>query len=210
MNGVDDMFIKRDIRLRGLLRQWSRRQAIIIFAILASVANLAGAWGAAADEQAEIAMRPPEYRTGSGDKLRVTVFGHEDLSGEFQVDGSGNISLPLIGNVEAGKRSASEIEQTIVHKLMPDYLKNPRVSVEVVNYRPFYILGEIKNPGSYPYVNGMTVVNAIALSGGYTYRAREDSVLIIRAADPQRLKEPASHDTVVLPGDIIEVPERFF
>lgn len=178
--------------------------------LLAVFAGLAFAGDAIADEQTDLAFRPPEYRTGAGDKLRITIFGHEDLSGEFQIDGSGNISMPLIGNIPAGERSVGDIEQAIIGKLKPDYLKDPRVSVEVVNYRPFYILGEVKNPGSYPYVNGMTVVNAIALSGGYTYRAREDKVLIIRADDPGREKNSASHDTVVLPGDIIEVPERFF
>jgi polysaccharide export outer membrane protein len=177
----------------------------------ATVAGVTGANKyALADEQAELAMRPPEYRTGSGDRLRITVFGHDDLSGEFQVDGSGNISLPLIGNVAVGDRSMDDIENAIVKKLKPDYLKNPRVNVEVVNYRPFYILGEVNNPGSYPYVNGMTVVNAIALSGGYTYRAREDKVLITRSDDPERTKKPATLETVVMPGDIIEVPERFF
>ena len=167
-------------------------------------------YDAAADEQAELAMRPPEYKTGSGDRLRITVFGHPDLSGEFQVDGSGNISVPLVGNVAAGNRSVQDIEAAVIDKLRPDYLKNPQVSVEVVNYRPFYILGEVNNPGSYPYVNGMTVVNAIALSGGYTYRAREGKVLITRADDPERNKQSATLDTLVMPGDIIEVPERFF
>lgn len=191
----------------GLLRSSTLFHAIFLAIILS---GMVGGSKALADEQAEIAMRPTEYRTGSGDKLRVTVFGHEDLSGEFQVDGSGYIAVPLIGNVEAGDRTAQELESAIVNKLKPDYLKNPRVSVEVLNYRPFYILGEVKNPGSYAYVNGMTVVNAVALSGGYTYRGREDEVLIIRANDPERKKQPASHDTIVLPGDVIEVPERFF
>ncbi len=76
--------------------------------------------------------------------------------------------------------------------------------------RPFYILGEVKNPGSNPYVNGMTVINAVVLAGGYTYRARENRVLIIRASDPKRKSAPADHGTAVLPGDIIDVPERFF
>jgi len=156
------------------------------------------------------AQQLDEYRTGSGDKLRVTVFGHDDLSGDFLVDGAGYITLPLIGNVRAGNSTTREIELAIVAKLKPDYLKNPRVGVEVLNYRPFYILGEVKNPGSYPYVEGMKVINAIALSGGYTYRARENKLLITRADDRERKKQPADHDTLVMPGDVIEVPERFF
>lgn len=156
------------------------------------------------------AQQQSEYRTGSGDKLRITVFGHDDLSGDFLVDGSGYIALPLIGKIKAGDRTSREIELAIIGKLEPDYLKNPRVGVEILNYRPFYILGEVQNPGSYPYVDGMTVINAIALAGGYTYRGRENKLLIIRAKDPERKKQPANHDTVVLPGDVIEVPERFF
>lgn len=151
-----------------------------------------------------------EYRLGSGDEVRVNVFGHKDLSGDFTVDGSGNVALPLVGNVAAGGKTLREFERNIISALKPDYLKNPRVSADVLNYRPFYIIGEVKQPGSYPYVNGMTVVNAVALAGGYTYRARENKLLIIRGADASRNKEAADHDTAVLPGDVIEVPERFF
>ncbi len=152
----------------------------------------------------------PEYTFGAGDQLRVTVFGHEDLSGEFEVDGSGFIALPLIGEVRAGGLAVRQLERAIADKLQPDYLKHPRVSVQVLNYRPFYIIGEVKNPGGYPFVSGMKVINAIALAGGYTYRARENKVTIIRGADAERAKEPADHNTIVLPGDVIEVPERFF
>lgn len=150
------------------------------------------------------------YRLGSGDEIRVTVFGHKDLSGDFAVDGSGNVAFPLVGNIKAGGLVVRDFEQNLIRALKPDYLKNPRVSAEVLNYRPFYIIGEVKKPGSYPFVNGMSVVNAVALAGGYTYRARENRLLIIRAADTTRTKQPANHDTAVLPGDVIEVPERFF
>ena len=171
--------------------------------VLAAV--LAGAFGGPRARAQEL-----DYTLGSGDQLRVTVFGHEDLSGEFFVDGSGTVSLPLIGQIKAGGQTARQIERKIVDMLKPDYLKNPRVSVEVLNYRPFYIIGEVKNPGSYPFVSGMKVINAIALAGGYTYRARENELLVTRASGPDRKKRPATHDTVILPGDVIEVPERFF
>ena len=150
------------------------------------------------------------YTLGSGDRIRVVVFGHEDLSGEFEVDGSGFISFPLIGEVKVQEMTLRSAEEAITDKLKPDYLRNPRVSVEVLNYRPFYILGEVKSPGSYPYVSGMTVLNAVALAGGYTYRARENRLLIQRANRPDGEQEEANHSTAVLPGDIIEVPERFF
>jgi protein involved in polysaccharide export with SLBB domain len=150
------------------------------------------------------------YKLGSGDKIRVTVFGHEDLSGEFEVDGSGNVSLPLIRNIKAEGLTPRELEQVVAERLSPDYLVNPRVSVEVMNYRPFYIYGEVTKPGSYPYVNGMTVVNAVAMAGGFTYRARTGRVRIIHANDASRTPQDADKDTAVLPGDVIEVPERYF
>jgi len=150
------------------------------------------------------------YVLGSGDKVRVSVFGHNDISGEFEISGDGTISIPLIQSVQAAGLTATKLEQLITEKLMPDFLKNPKVSVEVLNYRPFYILGEVKNPGSYSYVNGITVKQAVALAGGYTYRAKKSSISISRTDDTGENIIEADEDASVLPGDIIEVPERFF
>jgi polysaccharide export outer membrane protein len=151
-----------------------------------------------------------EYRLGTGDRVKVIVFGHADLSGEFGIDGHGRLSLPLIQAIEAAGLTARQLERVITNKLRPDYLKNPRVSVEILSYRPFYIIGEVKNPGSYPYVNGMTVINAVALAGGYTYRAKTSEITITRADDAAKDKLPVDAGTLVRPGDVIEVPERFF
>lgn len=150
------------------------------------------------------------YRLSAGDEVRITVYGHEDLSGEFEVDGTGRLSLPLIREVEAEGMTVKELEGAITAKLQPDYLKNPRVSVDMLNYRPFYIIGEVNSPGSYPYVNGMTVLNAVAVAGGFTYRANKDKVKLLRGADDSQEEIRARDDTLVLPGDVIEVPERFF
>lgn len=150
------------------------------------------------------------YRLGAGDEIQLTVFGHKDLSGNFTVTGAGVVALPLIGNVKAGGLALLEFEQRVVKKLQPDYLKNPRISVEVVAYRPFFIIGEVKRPGSYPFVHGMTVVNAVALAGGYTRRAREDELVIIREHNVSRTIEAAGPQTRVSPGDVIEIPERLF
>lgn len=155
-----------------------------------------------------VAAQTPNYRLGTGDQIRVTVFGQPDLSGEFVVGSDGRISMPLIGEMSAAQLTLQELERLIVGKLRPDYLKNPQLSVEIINYRPFYIIGEVKNPGSYAYVGGMRLVNAVAMAGGFTYRARESELLITRAANGQ--KEPADQNTLILPGDVIEVPERFF
>lgn len=190
--------LMREIRFRlGSLVQSLSVAFILAFA---PGAGLSPAWAQGTDI----------YRLGPGDEIRVMVYGHTDLSGEFEVDGMGRVSLPLIREVNAEGLTPRELEQAITDKLKPDFLKNPKVSVDVLNYRPFYIFGEVKKPGSYAYVNGMTVVNAIALAGGYTYRAKENNVLIIRAKDVDREKNSADHDTIVLPGDVIEVPERFF
>ena len=151
-----------------------------------------------------------EYRLDSGDKVKVTVFGHEDLSGEFEVDGSGGIALPLIRFVQAKNLTATELEQAISDKLKPDYLKNPRVSVEVLVHRPFYIIGEVKEPGSYPYASGMSVLTAVAVAGGFTYRANKSEMIITRLVGEKKSKIEAGPDEFVIPGDVIEIKERFF
>ncbi|MCP4979130.1 MAG: polysaccharide export protein [Gammaproteobacteria bacterium] len=151
-----------------------------------------------------------EYRLAAGDRVKVVVFGHDDLSGEYEVDSEGQLSLPLIKSLTAAGLTIQEIEEAITNKLKPDYLKNPRVGVVVLEYRPFYILGEVKNPGSYPYSSNMTVVTAVALAGGFTYRARKDKITIMKASDPKHEKTIADNNARISPGDVIEVPERFF
>lgn len=149
------------------------------------------------------------YRLGSGDRLKVTVFRHEDLSGEFALDGAGNFTMPLIGGIEAYGLNTHEVEQRIQAKLSDGYLVDPQVSVEVLNYRPFYILGEVKAPGAYPFVNGMTVLNSVALAGGFSYRAKQDEFLLQRGGSNSGSTEVAG-DAALLPGDIVTVQERFF
>lgn len=147
------------------------------------------------------------YRLGTGDQLRVTVFGHEDLSVEtIEVDSGGRITLPLAGDVPVVGRTQKEVEQSIVEALSPEYLKNPVVSVEVLEHRDFYIIGEVAQPGPYPYSGGMRVINAVAMAGGFTYRAVVDDFVIQR--DGQAIA--AGKETPVYPGDVIEVDERFF
>ncbi len=150
------------------------------------------------------------YRLGSGDKLRVIVFGENDLGGEYVLDGGGFVSLPLIGQIHAAGDTIHEFETEVTAKLKDGYLKDPRVSVEVINYRPFYIIGEISRPGEYPYVNGMSVLNAVALAGGYTVRANSRQVYIRRGGSGNEQSVNADQTTKIYPGDIIRVAERFF
>lgn len=153
---------------------------------------------------------PADYQLGSGDELRVTVYGEEDLSGEFEIDGTGKISMPLIGNVIIGGETLSDAETLIAELLADGYLITPRVSLEVLNYRPFYIIGEVDKPGSYPYVNDMTVLNAVALASGFTYRANKKKIEITRKIDGKEHKIFVDQTAKVLPGDIIRIDERFF
>ena len=150
------------------------------------------------------------YELGPGDQLRLTVFRHEDLSGEFELDGEGYFAMPLVGEILAGGMTARALETEIESRLQDGgYLVEPQVSVEVLNYRPFYIIGEVTNPGSYQYVSGMNVVNAVALAGGFSYRADQDDIIITRGGSNGEEMD-AQLTSEVLPGDIIEVTERFF
>lgn len=150
------------------------------------------------------------YRLGAGDRVRVTVFGEPEMTGEFAVDGSGGLAMPLIGYVGASGRTAAQLERRLRDKLHPDYLRDPSVTVEVVAYRPFYIVGEVNKPGSYPYVSSMTVLNAVALAGGFTRRARQGSFYIKRGERAPARRLDAAPDSVVLPGDVVTVRRRLF
>lgn len=157
-----------------------------------------------------MAPQVSEYRLGPGDALRVIVFGEEQLSGEFRLDAAGRVAMPLIGEVPAKDRSTRDLEKEISKRLEAGYVKDPKVSVEVLNFRPFFILGEVRNPGQYAYVNGMTALSAVAMAGGYTYRAKEDYVLISRGSDPKKQVYRAPITTPVLPDDVVRIPERYF
>jgi protein involved in polysaccharide export with SLBB domain len=149
------------------------------------------------------------YKLGTGDKLKVTVFGEEDASGEYEIDATGAISARLIGRLQVKGMSVSEVEQALIDQYRSrGFFKNPRISIELVNLRPFFILGEVEKRGSYPYVNGLTVAQAVAIAGGYTYRASRSRITIQRVGAPK--EEAVSEDAPVYPGDIVRVPERYF
>lgn len=151
-----------------------------------------------------------EYRLGVADKVRVTVFGEEALTGEFLVGGNGKISLPLIGETQASGMTIGQFQQEISTALQQGYITEPRVSAEVLNYRPFYILGEVSAPGTFPYTNSLTVLNAVATAGGFTYRADIKRVFIKRADGDREEEFPLTTATRVAPGDTIRIRERLF
>jgi protein involved in polysaccharide export with SLBB domain len=147
------------------------------------------------------------YSLASGDQLQIVVFRHPDLSGQFSLDGEGYLALPLVGGIAAGDLTTHQLEDEIERRLKAGgFLVSPQVGVQLATYRPFYILGEVGTPGSYAYRNGITVINAVALAGGYTARANQSSATIGRGD----CRFATQADTFVKPGDIITIAERFF
>jgi protein involved in polysaccharide export with SLBB domain len=150
-------------------------------------------------------------KLGPNDRLRITVFGQPTLTGEYTLDGNGVLAFPLIGNVPANGVTTNQLEQAIAAKLKPDYMVNPNVSAEIVTRRPFYVIGEVQKPGNYAYVSDMTAVNAIAMAGGFTRRARKNDFYIRRLdKDGKVVRIEANVGTVLQPGDTLEVRERVF
>lgn len=150
------------------------------------------------------------YELAPGDRIKIDIFNHVDLSGEFTLDADGRFSMPLIGTIEALDLNPLELEDLLVGKLKPDYLVNPRIFIQVMNSRLYYLIGEVTGTGAFPYKAGMTYLTAIANAGGYTYRARQDWVYVIRGDDPEQNEIKLSIDEKVQPGDIIRIAERLF
>ena len=151
-----------------------------------------------------------DYVLGPGDKIKLNVFDETDLSGDYTVDGSGFVRLPLIGQVRAAGSTAMQLEASVGGALARGYLKSPRVSVEVTTYRPFYIIGAVNRPGEYPYVNHMNALNAIALAGGFLPSAVESVIFVRREGSNREVEMPTDRSTPIYPGDVIRVHNTFF
>jgi len=150
------------------------------------------------------------YRLDSGDRVRIVVFGQENLSRVYGVDGSGYISLPLIGAVRARGLTTFQLAAAVAGELRRKYVKDPKVTAEVDAYRPFFILGEVRKPGQFPYVNGMNAETAVAIAGGYTERANERRIRLTRKFGGVMSTVIVPTDYPVQPGDTIYVRERIF
>ncbi len=155
------------------------------------------------------APSPDEYRLGSGDEIKVTVFGEPTLSGPFVVDGLGFISMSAIGEVAVKDKTLRDVQRAIEEKLKV-FIKAPQVSAEMTKGRPFYILGEINKAGEYPFTPGLTVMKAIAAAGDFTYRANKKQILIKHANGDREEQVDLTALTPVLPGDTIRIKERLF
>lgn len=149
------------------------------------------------------------YLLGAGDVIDVNVFNEPTVSGEHIVDQSGMVAIPLIGLVPAGGKTPDELARLITSRLGDGLIKNPNVTVEIKSYRPFFILGEIERPGRYPSMPDMTILQAIATAGGYTYRADKNYVFVRRGDEPE-VRVELSSDFDLRPGDVVRVGERYF
>jgi polysaccharide biosynthesis/export protein len=150
------------------------------------------------------------YRLGSGDELKITVYGEERLTVTFPVNGQGSVAFPLVGDVPAGGKTLTEFQQTLSAALAQGFINNPSVSVEVANFRPYYILGEVNKPGEYSYADELTVFGAVARAGGFTYRANQKRIFIRHKSSNGEEVYRLEGNTPVQPGDTIRVGERAF
>lgn len=185
----------------------ARRMTKVTLAVAMMAGLLAACAGQSMPSEQASNVAPNGYTLGAGDNLRIDVFGDESMSGERRIAGDGTLTLPLIGRVEAAGHTTHELKEKLESQLT-EYMRDPRVNVQMLTYRPVYIVGEVKKPGSYSYVDGMTVLNAVAIAGGFTYRARQDRFVIERRAKDKRVA--ADPSTPLIPGDVVTVQERYF
>ena len=151
-----------------------------------------------------------EYRLGTGDTIRLTVFGHEELSGDFTVGPAGRVSFPLVLDTTVSGLTVEELEDVLAKKLSPQYLLDPKVSIDVLHYRDVYILGEVRVPGKYPYIPNMTLQKAVAIAGGYTYRAKENSAELTRQTGDVIKTNIIDGKSMILPGDTLVITRKWF
>ena len=192
-------------------RRLSRRAALILALGGLAVGGLSGCAGPGAGLPA---LPPPAagpYRLGPGDQLRIMTYGDDQLTGDFAVGDGGTIALPLLGAVPAAGRTLVQLETEIAQALSAAGLyRNPSVIAEVTQYRPIFVLGEVNRPGEYPWQPGMTAVSAVAVAGGFTYRAVEGYVSVVRVLGGVAVEARARRQDFVKPGDVITVFERRF
>jgi polysaccharide export outer membrane protein len=186
-----------------------------LLSLFASVLILAPALAGCASQgsfpvAADAVPAPAEHPLQPGERVHITTYGEPTLTGDFTLGTAGDLSFPLIGTVPAAGKTPRELGALLTTALGNGFLQNPSVVVEVLNYRPFYVLGEVNQPGEFPYQPGLTVLAAIARAEGFTYRARQRSVFIKRAGEARETEVPLTSDLKVGPGDVVRVGERYF
>lgn len=200
-------------KIGGVLARLNRAakiHAALLFAAVFVASCTSSAPPPPAADNAVLELGTNEYTLASGDRIRITVFGQENLSGERDVTGTGTVSIPLIGDILALGLTTAELEDRIEAEFTNEQiLVSPRVGVEVLNFRPFFILGEVGNPGQYEYEAGLSVIGAVAKAGGFSYRANQETFELQRGGS-NAAKVSVGGATAILPGDILTVKERWF
>jgi len=167
----------------------------------------------------EVETRPVSVSTAAGvasylqagDKVRITVYGEESLTADYDVNPAGYVSMPLIGAIKGAGRTQTEFGRDIAGRYRRGgFLQDPNVTVAVIQFKPFYVLGEATSPGEYPFRSGLTVHTAVAMAGGFTYRASKSFVLIRHTGEEVWKEYPLTEPVPIAPGDLIRVPERYF
>ena len=167
-------------------------------------------WIGGIGEAAETTDAAEPFRLGPGDHISIHVFGEDDLSMDVELNNTGTLNYPYLGELKVEGLTVSGLEQLITQGLKGPYLVDPDVTVSMIEYRPFYLYGEVLKPGGFPYQPGLTLQKAIALGGGFTERASRKKITVTRAGDPDAGDKPIEMDDPVYPGDVISVPESFF
>lgn len=195
-------------RATGLATRWysiARAVPALCLAAVLTACNPAG------DLQPLPDAQKTSYTLGVGDKVRVITFGNQDLTGEFRVNDSGKIAMPLLGSVPAAGKTPEQLQASIAGQLESrNLLHKPNISVEITEYRPVFVLGEVNRPGEYPYKPGMTVLSAVSTAGGFTYRAVTDMASVVRTSEGTTTEGTVDRRSLIQPGDVITVFERHF
>ena len=195
------VMLQRSIRVGGL-------SFLFIFIVSAVIALPAKAFAQA--QPLTAASLGESYVLGPMDRIRLKVYGEPDIAGEYEIDSNGQVSIPLAGHIRAAGLTTKQLERAITSALSKGIVRDPRVNVEIALYRPYYILGEVKKGGEYPYRLGLTVMDAVASAGGFTYRANENKVYLRRSGAGVEEVYALDAPILIFPGDNIRIPERYF
>lgn len=182
---------------------------LLVF-VLAIAGISAGSSIRASAQTPPAAASADRYVLGPNDKIRLKVYGEPDITGEYEINSGGHVSIPLAGHIKAAGTTTPQLERMIASALAKGIVRDPRVNVDIAQYRPYYILGEVKKSGEYPYRLGLTVMDAVASAGGFTYRANENKVFLRRAGAGAEETYPLDAPVPIFPGDNIRIPERYF
>ena len=192
-------------------RSFSADLTVYLLLFVLAIAGISAGFSIRASAQTPPAAASAErYVLGPNDRIRLKVYGEPDITGEYEISSGGQVSIPLAGHIKAAGATTPQLERSIAAALAKGIVRDPRVNVEIVQYRPYYILGEVKKSGEYPYRLGLTVMDAVASAGGFTYRANESKVYLRRSGAGVEETYALDAPVPIFPGDNIRIPERYF